>query len=133
MSLFECFETEGNEFAVELAKDGELAQIRASTVQDEKEVDHRGQKVEAKKHCIEWCAATTTYRCMRWVRDSKKMQNAHHKRGPTVVGELQTQAERWTKRIWEKMTWQRGVDPNGEALMWHRRCSGSARCVWNRS
>ena len=63
MNLFEKYVTEANEKASELAKNeatldgGEMAQIRASTVQQERRYGRNGR-----------------YRCMRCGRNSEKMK-----------------------------------------------------------
>ena len=54
-------------------------------------------KVEAKKHRTEWCVAASKYRCMRCVRNSKKMKMPGICEGPEWLGEdFNHKLEIWT-------------------------------------
>ena len=82
MSLFENFITEGNEKADELAKagammdGGEMAQVRARTVQQEREEVYAALQYSASFHCLveEWkdCEELRPMPKEKWTFVSKK-------------------------------------------------------------
>ena len=140
VAFFEICVSENNEKADELAKDGsmmdgcEMAQLMVSTVQWKRERGSRGvatctlDKKGEGKSIARNRAAASNCRCMRSGKRSKHMKNNREVCSPRhlekdFIHKLKT----WRKRIWKDTTLL-GRDPNGETLVWYRKCSGFARC-----
>ena len=98
--------------------------------EDERKVDLCAQKMEAKRHRTEWCAAGSNYRCMRCGRSGKKMNMPGACEDPRWLGTdfncklMKIQGN--THLGGHDMV--RRVDPNGEALSSRRKCSRHAPC-----
>ena len=162
MSHFEKFVTEGNEKAGELAKagamldEGFVAEARAKTVPQERELVYAALQYAASFHCLveEWkdCEELKPKPKEKWVFVDKKREETKHRtewgadankyrrircgRGSkymkmpeTCTGPkyLSEHLGKWRKRHLGGHDLVRRVDGQGEVLIWCRKCSGYAR------
>ena len=156
MTLFERFVTEGDERADELAKDGSMTD-GAEMAPDQNKHSPATKRGGFTRHCstqlacaVWWRNRATVrssnrnlktsallwirmwkakYRCMRCGRSSKKMQMQGACEGPRWLGkDFKRKLRRWSKTHSGEHDVVRRVDPNGEALVWCRKCLGCVRC-----